>query len=69
MPSSVRALQSILRAFALNCISTTGAWSKTGSMNAARVGHSSTLLQSEKVLNAAGSDAANELNSAETYQP
>jgi len=49
--------------------STTGAWSKTGSMNAARVGHSSTLLQSGKVLNAAGSDAANELNSAETYQP
>jgi N-acetylneuraminic acid mutarotase len=48
---------------------TTGAWSKTNRMNAARVGHSSTLLQSGKVLNAAGSSATNELNSAETYQP
>jgi hypothetical protein len=38
-------------------------------MNAARAGHSSTLLQSGKVLNAAGGDAANELNSAETCQP
>ncbi len=49
--------------------STAGAFSKIGSMNAARVGHSSTLLQSGKVLNAAHSDAGNELNSAETYQP
>jgi N-acetylneuraminic acid mutarotase len=48
---------------------TTGAWSKTGSMTAARVGHSSTLLQSGKVLNAGGSNANNELTSAETYQP
>jgi N-acetylneuraminic acid mutarotase len=49
--------------------STTGAWSKTGSMKAARVGHSSTLLQSGQVLNAGGSGANNELSSAETYQP
>ena len=49
--------------------STSGAWSKTGSMTTARVGHSSTLLQSGKVLNAAGSGANNELDSAELYTP
>jgi N-acetylneuraminic acid mutarotase len=48
---------------------TTGVWSKTGSMHSARVGQSSTLLQSGVVLNAAGSNANNELSSAETYQP
>jgi hypothetical protein len=38
-------------------------------MNAARVGHSSTLLLSGLVLNAAGANAAFELLSAETFQP
>jgi hypothetical protein len=47
----------------------TGKWTPTGSMNAARVGHSSTLLLSGLVLNAAGANAIFELLSAETYQP
>jgi N-acetylneuraminic acid mutarotase len=48
----------------------TGAWSTTGSMNAARVGHSSTLLGSGIVLNAGGANTAgNEQSSAEAYQP
>jgi N-acetylneuraminic acid mutarotase len=47
----------------------TGKWTPTGSMNATRVGHSSTLLSSGLVLNAAGANAVFELLSAETYQP
>ena len=47
----------------------TGAWSTTGAMRAARVGHSSTLLPSGSVLNAGGSNAATELGSAEIYAP
>lgn len=47
----------------------TGAWTKTGSMSSARVGHSSTLLGSGKVLAAAGSGANTELASAEIYTP
>jgi len=47
----------------------TGVWTKTGSMNKARVGHSTTLLMSGQVLAAAGSGANNELGSAEIYKP
>jgi len=48
----------------------TGMWTATGSMNAARVGHSSTLLGSGTVLNARGGNTAgSELTSAEVYQP
>jgi N-acetylneuraminic acid mutarotase len=47
----------------------TGAWTKTGSMNRARVGHSATLLISGQVLAVAGSSATNELGSAELYKP
>ena len=38
-------------------------------MTAARVGHTATLLRSGKVLAASGSDANNDLTSAELYQP
>ena len=48
---------------------TTGKWTHTGSMTAARVGHTATLLRSGKVLAASGSDANNDLTSAELYQP
>jgi len=48
---------------------TTGIWSATGSMSHARAGHSSTVLTNGQVLNAGGSDANNELNSAELYTP
>ena len=47
----------------------TGVWTKTGSMNKARVGHSATLLRSGQVLAAAGSQVKNELTSAEIYKP
>lgn len=47
----------------------TGVWSKTGTMNSARVGHTATLLISGQVLAAAGSDANNDLTSAELYTP
>jgi N-acetylneuraminic acid mutarotase len=47
----------------------TGVWSKTGSLNNARVGHSATLLISGKVLAASGSDANNDLTSCEIYTP
>lgn len=50
-------------------IANTGVWTKTGSMNKARVGHSATLLMSGQVLAAAGSGANNELASAEIYKP
>ena len=47
----------------------TGRWTATGSMNNARAGHTSTVLTNGFVLNAGGSDANNELNSAELYTP
>ncbi len=47
----------------------TGAWSKTGSMSKARVGHSATLMSSGLVLAAAGSGSNTELASAEIYTP
>lgn len=47
----------------------TGTWSATGSMSNARAGHTSTVLHNGKVVNAAGSDAVNELDSAELYTP
>lgn len=47
----------------------TGTWAATGSMSNARAGHSSTVLSNGHVLNAGGSDAFNELNSAEVYTP
>ena len=46
-----------------------GAWSATGSMSNARAGHTSTVLHNGKVVNAGGSDAVNELDSAELYTP
>lgn len=48
---------------------TTGKWTATGSMSSARAGHSSTVLTTGHVLNAGGSDAVNELDSAEQYTP
>ncbi len=48
---------------------TTGKWTATGSMSNARAGHTSTVLTTGNVLNAGGSDAVNELNSAEQYTP
>ncbi|MGC2476976.1 MAG: kelch repeat-containing protein [Candidatus Sulfotelmatobacter sp.] len=47
----------------------TGKWSATGSMSNARAGHTSTVLHNGNVVNAGGSDAVNELDSAELYQP
>jgi len=47
----------------------TGKWSATGSMSNARAGHTSTVLHNGKVVNAGGSDAVNELDSAEMYTP
>jgi len=47
----------------------TGKWTTTGSMSVARVGHSSTLLTSGKVLTASGGDVNNDWTSAELYQP
>ena len=47
----------------------TGTWSATGGMSSARAGHTSTVLTSGHVLNAGGSDAINELSSAELYTP
>jgi N-acetylneuraminic acid mutarotase len=47
----------------------TGTWSATGSMSNARAGHTSTVLHNGKVVNAGGSDAVNELDSAELYTP
>jgi N-acetylneuraminic acid mutarotase len=47
----------------------TGKWSATGSMSSARAGHTSTVLHNGNVVNAGGSDAVNELNSAELYKP
>jgi Galactose oxidase, central domain/Kelch motif len=47
----------------------TGTWTATGSMSSARAGHTSTVLHNGNVVNAGGSDAANELDSAELYTP
>ncbi|MGB8065473.1 MAG: kelch repeat-containing protein [Candidatus Sulfotelmatobacter sp.] len=47
----------------------TGAWSATGSMSNVRAGHTSTVLHNGNVVNAGGSDAVNELDSAELYTP
>jgi len=47
----------------------TGVWSKTGTMKSARVGHTATLLSSGQVLATAGSNANNDLTSAELYTP
>jgi len=47
----------------------TGTWTATGSMSSARAGHTSTVLTNGNVVNAGGSDASNELNSAERYTP
>jgi N-acetylneuraminic acid mutarotase len=48
---------------------TTGKWTATGSMSSARAGHTSTVLHNGNVVNAGGSDAVNELDSAELYKP
>jgi hypothetical protein len=47
----------------------TGTWTATGSMSSARAGHTSTVLTNGHVVNAGGSDAVNELDSAEQYTP
>jgi hypothetical protein len=47
----------------------TGTWTATGSMSHARSGHTSTVLHNGNVVNAGGSDAVNELDSAELYTP
>jgi N-acetylneuraminic acid mutarotase len=47
----------------------TGTWTATGSMSHARSGHTSTVLHNGNVVNAGGSDAVNELDSAERYTP
>jgi hypothetical protein len=47
----------------------TGAWKTTGSLHNARIGHTSTLLLSGLVLDAAGANLSNELASAELYTP
>ncbi|HEX6501796.1 MAG TPA: kelch repeat-containing protein [Terriglobales bacterium] len=47
----------------------TGTWTTTGSMSNARSGHTSTVLTNGFVLNTGGSNALNELNSAELYTP
>ena len=46
-----------------------GTWTATGSMSNARSGHTSTVLTTGYVLNSGGSNAVNELNSAELYTP
>jgi hypothetical protein len=47
----------------------TGTWTATGSMSHPRAGHTSTVLHNGNVVNAGGSDAVNELDSAELYTP
>jgi hypothetical protein len=47
----------------------TGIWTKTGNLNNARTGHSSTLLTSGSVLDASGSGTTQDLKSAEIYTP
>lgn len=46
-----------------------GTWTTTGSMSNARAGHTSTVLSNGNVVNAGGSDAINELSTAEMYTP
>ena len=46
-----------------------GTWTATGNMSNARAGHTSTVLHNGNVVNAGGSDAVNELSSAESYTP
>ena len=48
---------------------TTGTWSTTGSLTAAREHHTATLLPNGKVLVAGGSNSAGYLASAELYNP
>jgi N-acetylneuraminic acid mutarotase len=47
----------------------TGAWKSTGSLHAARIGHTSTVLLTGLVLDAAGANISNDLASAELYHP
>ena len=47
----------------------TRAWKATGSLHAARIGQTSTVLLSGLVLEAAGANISNELASAELYNP
>jgi N-acetylneuraminic acid mutarotase len=47
----------------------TGAWKTTGSLHAARIGQTSTLLLSGLVLDTAGANLSNDLASAELYRP
>ena len=47
----------------------TGIWTKTGNLQRARTGHTSTLLPSGLVLDASGSGVAQDLKSAEVYTP
>ena len=48
----------------------TGTWTATGSLHAARVQHTATLLQNGQVLDAGGQDSNyNLLASAEVYTP
>jgi N-acetylneuraminic acid mutarotase len=47
----------------------TGTWKPTGSLHAARIGHTSTVLLSGLVLDAAGANLNSDLASAELYQP
>ena len=46
-----------------------GTWSTTGSMNAARAGHTATLLPDGKVLVAGGDSSYHAFSSAELYDP
>ncbi|MCM3902465.1 MAG: hypothetical protein ND866_12225 [Pyrinomonadaceae bacterium] len=48
---------------------TTGMWSATGSMNAARAGHTATLLYSGKVLAVGGFNETGTTSTAELYNP
>ena len=48
---------------------TSGTWTNTGTMNAARVGHTATLLANGQVLVAGGENSGAGLTSAELYNP
>jgi N-acetylneuraminic acid mutarotase len=50
-------------------IPATGAWKTTGSLNFARIGHTSTVLLTGLVLDAAGANISVDLASAELYHP
>jgi len=47
----------------------TGTWTATGCMSTVRAGQTSTVLTNGHVVNTGGSDAFNELDSAELYTP